>query len=170
MKIAKWINTKTGPRMAEVNAEDQYKTGWTKEPCFMTILHKPYDELVYSRWQDLTVDQTTAIYNHQIKWTTNTAGKYDHDHTRYIFFESRGTFEIRYSDDYAKFTLSFISGTGLKFHLAANPDNMGNQAAIKWLKHFTQYLIDEPEELNVLICRQIPITPYVNIPCFVGVV
>jgi hypothetical protein len=164
MKIWRWTDTKNSVKMIEVNAEDQYKTGWTKEPGFMTVLKKDFKLRVFAKWKNLTDDQTRKIYNHEIKWTTDTAGKLDVDHTHYIFFEKKGYFEIRFDDRYCKFTLSFISNDDTKYHLAENPDNMGNIKAIKWLKHFAQYLIDEPDDLNVMICKQIPIAPYINIP------
>ena len=165
MKIWKYTDSKKGPRFTEVNAEDQYKSGWVNgSECkeFLTVLYKEYKELVYSHWDNLTDDQRNAIYNHKIRYTTNTAGNRTTKDTRYIFFELRGAFEIRYSDEYGTFVLSIYSRSGDKYHIVTAPGNLSREKCVRWLKCYAQYLIDEPEDLNAIICTQIPLPVYVN--------
>lgn len=160
--IFQWIATKKGPRMVETNPEGRHLKGWEKDPANPETQRRTYQELIFKKWADLTFDQQRGIYNHEILYTFDIVGGGPKAH--YIFFEQRGTFEISASEQPGKMALSFILCSGLRFHLLTSPAGLTKAAAARWLKHFAQYLTDEPGELNVMICQQIPIAPYVNIP------
>ena len=156
-----WMPTKNTPRFMMINPDGRHNKGWEKEPG---RLFRAFNELIFKHWEDLTDDQRRGIYNHEIKYTLSTAGRSAVKDSYYIFFEQRGTFEIKKSEATGKTSLSIVlAANGARYNLAEYPGQLGDATAVRWLKHFAQYLIDEPGELNVMICKQIPIAPYVNI-------
>lgn len=174
----RYVPSKKGiPLLSNKDPLNDYAEHWEKviapDNTPTNDIKKEFWQVHKKRWGQLTDQERTGIYNHTLKHTTNikcSRGSYyaylftgEKNDIEYIFQEHKGNFTIHYNGAAYELFFNDIFITAVPYQCTTILNKP--QKEIQWLKRFAQYLIDEPGDLNVLICRQIPIAPYVNIPC-----